>query len=90
MSGNRSVKVTFTIDTVMRVPSDWDEDMINFQFGPDSRLCADNLIADLVNRSGEDDCNCDIITGKYTGEASEKDEIKYWRKKREAILDYFP
>lgn len=85
---NRSVKVAFTVETVMRIPSDWDEEMVNFYFGPDSRWCADNLIADLVNRSGEEGCNCDIITGKYAGEASDADEANYWRKKREVILDY--
>jgi hypothetical protein len=79
MMTNRSVKVRFTIETVMSVPVDWDEEMINFRFGPDSRWCADNLLDDLCNRSGEDDCNCDIITGEYVGEANKDEETKYWR-----------
>lgn len=75
----KQVKVIFSVETVQEVPDDWDEEMVNFYYGPDSRWCAENLVDDLIGRRERGICNCDIITGRYAGPATPEELARYRR-----------
>lgn len=75
----KQVKVIFSVETVQEVPDDWDEEMVEFYYGGGSSWCADNLVDDLIGRRERGSCNCDIITGRYAGEATKEDLERYRR-----------
>lgn len=66
----KKVKVRAIIEYEVNVPAYWDKDQVEFQRN-DSSWCCDNMIGELENLLGEDQCLCGITTFEYLGDASE-------------------
>lgn len=73
---SKTVVIDFTFRTVLSVPEYWDEEQIDFRYN-ESSWCADNILSELVARSEEMGCNCNICEAKFIRAASDKDEYKY-------------
>lgn len=77
VSFRRTVVMKVEAEVVMRVPSSWDKEQINFTWDGSS-LCNDaivNKLVDLMNRmEAKGECMCPIITATYLREATEEDE----------------
>jgi hypothetical protein len=73
---SRTVLCEFTVTLVRRVPEDWDAHMIEFHMN-DSSWCAGNLIHEMKEIDGDDNCLCANVSGRLVREATKEDEEVY-------------
>lgn len=70
----RSVVVNFSIDIVIGVPEDWDDDMVEFNWN-ESYSCSSNVIGVLERLSKRKGCLCGLLETSFVREATEEDEV---------------
>jgi len=65
----KRAKVRVVIEYEVSVPSHWDSGQIEFHRNEGS-WCADNMIDELEQLKGEDDCLCSVAKFEYLNDAS--------------------
>ena len=76
----RTIVVNCTIEMVMAVPENWDEDAISFRYN-EGTYCADNIVKELTrylkreeNEALNVPCLCERTLFQYVREANKHDE----------------